>query len=143
MEINNLIKLNKFKIFIIYFSIAMILHLYKFVICILKIKDLFSINKDKSLILNGWTIIHFVLNILIGYFLCKTNSDFIFAFLLGCLWELYEYIYSLNPPILIDIYKYICKEGTKKIILYNPYDIFINLFGLIIGLFLSKYIKKS
>ena len=49
------------------------------------------------------------------------------------LWEFYEYIYSLNPPIIIDIYKNICKNETENIILYNPYDIFINSFGLILG----------
>jgi hypothetical protein len=120
----------RIKIFCILFIIAIILHLYKFCICKFNKKDIFSINKDKSLIVNGWATSHFLINFLLGYFF---GDEVVFAFILGVLWEMYEFIYSLNPPIIIDIYKNICKNETENIILYNPYDIFINSSGLILG----------
>ena len=125
---------NKKKVILIYFTVAVLLHIYKVIICKFNINDFISINKTKSLIFNGWTISHLILNAIVGYIF---PNEIYISIILGIIWEIYEYIYSLNFPILINLYKHICKNSPEKIILYNPYDFIINIIGILIGKYLS------
>lgn len=96
--------------------------------------DILSYNKDKSLLFNGWTLSHLLLYIYIGY---KYPDEYLFIFIIGLLWELYEFSYDY-----IDFFKNIVfklLKTNKLYILGNPYDPLVNIIGYFIGSQILKH----
>lgn len=90
--------------------------------------------------LNGWSLTHLLFYTLIGYTF-KSNY-LVYAFLLGCLWELFEYYYGEKRPGWLDGYGD-CNMKTNKLDgrwWYGKWsDILINT----LGLFLGAYIRNK
>lgn len=96
--------------------------------------DILALNKQNSIIFNGWALSHLILYIFIGYYY---PDEYLFVFIVSILWELYEYSY-MYINFFKNIYYKILKT-EKMYILGNPYDPLINIIGYYIG---SQIINK-
>jgi hypothetical protein len=100
--------------------------------------DFLSFNKQNSLIFNGWALSHLILYIIIGYFF---PNEYLFVFIIGLIWEIYEFSYSYLD-ICKNIYTTLLKTN-KMYIVGNQYDPLINMIGYFIGCQLFKYSCKK
>lgn len=97
--------------------------------------DFLSFNKQNSQIFNGWALSHLVLYTILGYYY---PNEYLFVFIVGLLWEIYEFSYSY-----LNICKYIYRtllKTDKMYIVGNIYDPLINMVGYLFGCYLSKNI---
>lgn len=97
--------------------------------------DFLSFNKQNSQIFNGWALSHLILYTILGYYY---PDEYLFIFIVGLLWEIYEFSYSY-----LDICKYIYRKLLKTDKMYivgNIYDPLINITGYLLGCYLSKNI---
>lgn len=118
-----------------------------------KLKCKFMNSKDIMLTKIGmgldlWSISHLLFNMLVGYYF--SGNYLIYAFILGCIWELIEYLYGLmithHAENNINEFSWLtdieCNFKTDNgVWWYHKWsDIVMNTFGLIIGSYLR--IKK-
>lgn len=103
--------------------------------------------------LDGWTLSHLILNIVMGYFFPSFNC-FVVAMILGTLWELIEYYstiakhMSLPLASLMDILFPLgttqCKHYTKPHkdwTIYKLSDPFVNALGYGIGVAIAHQFR--
>jgi len=139
----------------------LLLFISLFIICVVSIfiyNGYLCFNKDQGskdilneidlnvIDLNGWSLTHLFFYTLIGY-LFKGNY-LIYAFILGLIWEIIEYLYGEismyykdkeNPKWFIDGNCNIPMDGNYKKWWYSkPSDIMVNTLGLILGSYLRK-----
>ena len=86
--------------------------------------------------LNGWSLTHLTFYTLIGYTF-KSNY-LIYAFLLGCLWEIFEYYYGEKRPGWLGGDCITTDNKDKKWWHSKFSDILINTVGLFLGYYLRK-----
>ena len=104
-------------------------------------------GKKTCRICDGWSISHFLLYLVFGYFY---PNEVVFAFILGVIWELFEYLISMDNeniriPGIYELKKLSkCKTSVELTdkrqhwIYYEITDIFMNFAGLALGYSLSK-----
>lgn len=138
-----MINQDKKEILIICCILFIQLHLFALIRCfLLKYNidiNILGYNKDNNKLLNGWAFTHFFLYLLLGYFY---PNEYLFLIIIGIIWEIYEYLYSIDKIFLSKIYKYFCGKDGIYLILYNPYDPFINTVGCLFGVFLQSYLNN-
>ena len=89
--------------------------------------------------LDGWSLSHLLFYTLIGY--TFKGNYLIYAFLLGCLWELFEYYYGKKRPGWLGGYGD-CNMKTDKLDGNWWYGKFSDIFMNTMGLFLGYYLRK-
>jgi len=90
--------------------------------------------------IDGWSITHFSLFLLVGYFYSKT---FILSMTLGLLWELFETYVGIYKPKLIRGLGFCQLSSNRyKIWWYGKWsDPVFNLLGFLTGAYINKYLK--
>ena len=109
---------------------------------IIKHKDIleFSLFKNSDKFgLDGWSVTHFSLFLLVGFFYSKV---FVITMSLGILWELFETFVGIYKPEIIKGWGFCKLPGNKyKVWWYGKIsDPIANFLGFITGSLLSKYL---
>ena len=87
--------------------------------------------------LNGWSLTHLLFYTFIGYNF--KGNYLIYAFLLGCLWELFEYYYGKERPGWLGGDCITTDDKDNKWWNSKWSDILMNTFGI----FLGSYIRNK
>jgi hypothetical protein len=90
--------------------------------------------------LDGWSMSHFVLFLIIGY---MYPDEYLLAFVLGVMWELFEHYYGINRPGWLggygDCERLASDKETDGNWWYGKWtDILMNLFGLLAGVYMAR-----
>lgn len=88
--------------------------------------------------INGWALTHLIFNIYLGYYY---PDCFMESFILGIIWEMYEYLFGAGFPLL---FPKMAREMNPMWYswYYGSYeDIVVNTVGFIIGKKLKKMIN--
>ena len=90
--------------------------------------------------LDGWSLSHFVLFLIIGY---TCPDTYIFAFFMGVIWELFEHYYGVNRPGWLGGYGDCDRLASDKESDGNWWygkwtDILMNFFGLAAGVYIAR-----
>lgn len=121
---------NKIFIFIFYFISILAIFIYQLIKSTILKTDPLQLIKISKTDIDGWSITHFLFN----FFLmrkCKSNKSlFIYVFLGGILWEIFEelYGYLVNRTV-----KYLTGRDDGVWWYGKISDIVVNLLGNIIG----------
>ena len=142
---------DKIQIFIICFSVGLIIFLYGIYRCNnKKFTDPLIKGKNICRVCDLWSISHFVFNFILGY-IYPAQGYFIFG--LGLFWEGLEYLiqheYFNNFPIIkyiINMSKckntHILSDKKQHWVYYEITDIPMNIAGLLSGIYFSKKYRK-
>lgn len=83
------------------------------------------VNSNYSFYINGWTIIHFISGIIIGYLFYNTNCYFYKMFIIHSIWEFWQIIIGMSKPYNL--------KGDSNLL-----DLFIDTIVFMLGTYIIK-----
>jgi len=144
-RIKNEYKYLDFSYFAILFSCIIVIFAYGKYRCshIKDHKDILEfdlIKNSGNYGIDGWSLSHFLFFMLIGYLY---HNVFFITFLLGIIWELFETYVGIYEPDIIKGWGFCKIKGNryKKWWYGKMSDPIVNFFGLILGIYLYRWIN--